>query len=243
MVPRAHVGRIAAPMNPLSADRRNLRWPGIALGALVVVSTALILYMNRGTTFWVDELFFFQNSKGLDPNTLLAPHNGQLVLVARLIYAGLFEAFGPDYTVFRIVAALGVAAVGCARLPPCAPARRGHRRPRTGRGSPAVRVCMGRNREPERHPQHLLPCGRPGRAAGARPRRALRGPARLRVPDDLDRLVVVRRRGVRRHRGMAPRHRPVAPPVGRRPAIGSLLRLVRGALQLRAPGPDDGPER
>ncbi len=99
-------------MKPLSADRRNLRWPGIALGALVVVSTALILYMNRGTTFWVDELFFFQNSKGLDPNTLLAPHNGQLVLVARLIYAGLFEAFGPDYTVFRVVAALGVAAVG-----------------------------------------------------------------------------------------------------------------------------------
>ncbi len=84
----------------------------MALGALVVVSTALILYMNRGTTFWVDELFFFQNSKGLDPNTLLAPHNGQLVLVARLIYAGLFEAFGPDYTVFRIVAALGVAGVG-----------------------------------------------------------------------------------------------------------------------------------
>jgi hypothetical protein len=88
----------------------------IALGGAILASSVLILWQGRGTTFGGDDLFYFarlvqqdgavnQESFGLE--YLLAPHNGHLQLVGKLIYEGLFATVGADYAVFRLVALAG----------------------------------------------------------------------------------------------------------------------------------------
>ncbi len=88
----------------------------IALGGAILVSSVLILWQGRGTTFGGDDLVYFarlvQRDGVITPESfgleyLLAPHNGHLQLVGKLIYEGLFATAGPDYAVFRLIGLAG----------------------------------------------------------------------------------------------------------------------------------------
>jgi hypothetical protein len=83
-----------------------------AMGAAMVASIALSLWLTRGTTFWFDEFTLYSASHGFDPQVLVTQHNGQLILLPRLIYAAVFALFGADYAVIRLIEAVGVALVG-----------------------------------------------------------------------------------------------------------------------------------
>jgi hypothetical protein len=73
------------------------------LGAAMAAAAALILYLNRGTTFFLDELPLVYNSSGLEAGELLEPSNGHLGLTTRLYFKAILETFGADYVVFRVV--------------------------------------------------------------------------------------------------------------------------------------------
>lgn len=79
------------------------------LGIAMAISIALGLWLTRGATFFLDEVTYYLASNGFDLNTLLSPHNGHLVLVPRLIYAAVFDLFGADYLVFRLLEFFGIA--------------------------------------------------------------------------------------------------------------------------------------
>ncbi len=82
------------------------------LGTAIVASVALTLWLTRGTTFNADDFLYFVASRGLDLKVLLAPHNGHLIFVPRLIYAVGLKLFGAShYIVFRLVQAFGIALV------------------------------------------------------------------------------------------------------------------------------------
>jgi hypothetical protein len=108
-----------------SAAARGWRLAGRCLGYLesdvggltvlvvaMAASVALSLYLTRGTTFWFDEFALYSGNRGFDLTFLLTQHNGQLILLPRLIYATIFELFGPNYLVVRVVEAVGVALLG-----------------------------------------------------------------------------------------------------------------------------------
>ena len=82
------------------------------LGVAMAISIALGLWLTRGTTFFVDEVTYYLASNGFDLDTLLSPHNGHLILVPRLIYATVFDLFGADYVVFRLLEFFGIAITG-----------------------------------------------------------------------------------------------------------------------------------
>jgi hypothetical protein len=90
-------------------DSRRSAW--LAFGVAAVISAAVTLWLTRGTTFWLDEVTFFTGDRGFDVRYLLTPHNGQLILGPRLVYATIFKLFGPDYLVFRLVLVAGLIAV------------------------------------------------------------------------------------------------------------------------------------
>jgi hypothetical protein len=69
---------------------------------------ALAMWLTRGTTLFFDETNIFVVDRGLSPDALLAPLNGHLVLLQRLIYAVNFELFGAEFVVVRVVEAVGV---------------------------------------------------------------------------------------------------------------------------------------
>ena len=73
----------------------------------VAVYAGVALWLTRGTTFYVDEVAFFQGSD----TSLLAPFNGHLLLLPRAFYAASFELFGASYVPVRIVEVAGVALV------------------------------------------------------------------------------------------------------------------------------------
>lgn len=76
----------------------------------MAVSAGLILWLSRGTTFWIDELTWLLQSPHLGLSEALRPHEGHLVLVTRLVYWATLEAFGSSYLPFRLLAAATVLA-------------------------------------------------------------------------------------------------------------------------------------
>jgi hypothetical protein len=89
------------------------RWPWpLLVAAAIVTALGLNLWFGRETTFTVDDLVWFITSPGLDADTLLEPHNGHLIAVARLIHHIVYEAFGADYGVIRLLTALAAGATG-----------------------------------------------------------------------------------------------------------------------------------
>src|SRR5919106_823286 len=74
-----------------------------ALAVAMAAATAFALWLARDTTFTIDELVWFLTSPDLDLSQALEPHGGHLVLVTRLVYAGLLEAFGTGTEPFRIL--------------------------------------------------------------------------------------------------------------------------------------------
>jgi hypothetical protein len=73
------------------------------LGAAMLVAAALILYLNRGTVFFVDELERFQNSPTLGPVDVIEPHAGHLTATSNLVYKAILETVGAHYVAFRIL--------------------------------------------------------------------------------------------------------------------------------------------
>ena len=82
--------------------------PRAILGAAMVVSVVSTLYLGRGTTFTGDEMVLLVTSPGLDFDTALQPHGGHLLLIPRLVYAPLLEAFGLSYVPYRVLTVLSV---------------------------------------------------------------------------------------------------------------------------------------
>ena len=74
----------------------------VILGAAMVISAGLILYLNRGTTFFVDEVYYIGESDVIGVHELFTPINGHLAAVSRLYFKAWFEAFGTDYVAFRL---------------------------------------------------------------------------------------------------------------------------------------------
>jgi hypothetical protein len=85
---------------PLIAPRTA--W--IALAALMVLATALILYMGRGLNFYADEWIFIQYRDGHDVVNFISSYAGHLLLWPTAVYAFLFHAVGLDhYIIYRLV--------------------------------------------------------------------------------------------------------------------------------------------
>jgi VanZ family protein len=74
------------------------------LGVAMAIAAGLILYLNRGTTFFVDEIGFLYSSPQLDASYVLEPDNGHLVATTRLAFKAILETFGADYLPFRLLA-------------------------------------------------------------------------------------------------------------------------------------------
>jgi hypothetical protein len=73
------------------------------LGAAMVGAAGLILWLNRGTTFSLDQVDFVEDSPGLEPGDVLEPHNGHLVATTRLVYKAVLETVGIDFLTFRLL--------------------------------------------------------------------------------------------------------------------------------------------
>lgn len=117
----AHAAQPAAPLSrapaPPSRDRRpdwseravgvvERRWPW-ALGALMLIDLAWLLYMGRGLTFFYDEWDFVQHDYGGGIHSLLAAHVGNIALFPVVVYKILFHLVGLNhYAVFRLVVIL-----------------------------------------------------------------------------------------------------------------------------------------
>jgi hypothetical protein len=74
------------------------------LGAAMVLAAGLILWLNRGTTFFVDELVWVYDSPNLSLGDVLKPYNGHLVATSKVIYKGILETLGIGYLPFRLLA-------------------------------------------------------------------------------------------------------------------------------------------
>jgi hypothetical protein len=74
------------------------------LGVAMAVSAALTLYLNRGTTYFFDELAWLLRSPELGPGDVFEPHNGHLIATTRVVYKGILETLGTGYLPFRLLA-------------------------------------------------------------------------------------------------------------------------------------------
>ncbi|HET7443414.1 MAG TPA: hypothetical protein VFJ57_02005 [Solirubrobacterales bacterium] len=103
-------------------SREQTQWIAWALLGAAMLTAALWLMLSaQSTTFSGDDIYYyaryiahgFAAAPGDGIEYFLAPHNGHLVVVGKLVYRALFEVFGADYAVFRAANLLGVlAAVG-----------------------------------------------------------------------------------------------------------------------------------
>jgi hypothetical protein len=95
-------------------DERRLAW--ILLGVAMCISATWLMIAGKDTTFSGDDIFYYGrlvDHDGLVSVTggleyFLAPHNGHLQILGKLIYRGLFLTVGSDYTVFRVMEILAV---------------------------------------------------------------------------------------------------------------------------------------
>lgn len=87
------------------------------VGIAGLAAAAVILYTGRDTTFNQDELFYYARlvddggvlgSHPFGVGYLLAPSNGHLAVVGKLIYEALFATAGTGYFVFRLVAVVAI---------------------------------------------------------------------------------------------------------------------------------------
>jgi hypothetical protein len=101
---RATVPRIVLPITSRGvAVTDRLCW--VVLAVAMATAAALILNLNRGTTFYFDELTWLYQSPGLDtPGEVLEPHNGHLIATTRLVFKAILETVGTEYVALRLLA-------------------------------------------------------------------------------------------------------------------------------------------
>ncbi len=95
-------------------DERQLAW--ILLGLAMCISAFWLMTAGKDLTFSGDDIFYYArlvNDNGVVHQAggleyFLAPHNGHLQVMGKLIYRGLFLTVGADYTVFRAMEVLAV---------------------------------------------------------------------------------------------------------------------------------------
>ncbi len=96
-------------------DRTAQAW--LVLAAAMCASATWLMIAGDGLTFVNDDLFYYaqyvvhgtsdiRTSHGLE--YFLAPSNGHLQLLGKLIYRAIFEVFGANYAVFRAFDIAGV---------------------------------------------------------------------------------------------------------------------------------------
>jgi hypothetical protein len=99
------------------SDRTRLAW--LLLLPAMIVSATWMMIAGDGLTFVNDDLFYYaqylvhgtgdiRTSHGLE--YFLAPSNGHLQVLGKLIYRAIFEIFGANYAVFRAFDVAGVMA-------------------------------------------------------------------------------------------------------------------------------------
>jgi hypothetical protein len=76
----------------------------VLLALAMACSAVLILWLNRETTFWVDEIAWYIESPGFSLEGAFEGNLGHLVLVSHVAYKGILELFGASYLPFRILA-------------------------------------------------------------------------------------------------------------------------------------------
>jgi hypothetical protein len=82
-----------------------------ALGVAVLVYAVLAAVLVRDSTFTADELVWLLDAnEGFAPADILAPHNGHLIAVTRLLFAGSLETVGLDHWPISAFTVLNVAA-------------------------------------------------------------------------------------------------------------------------------------
>ena len=95
-------------------DRRLERLCATILILAGLASVTLLLWLNRGTVFFVDEIAWFSElGRGNGIGWILEPHNSHLIGTTRLLFLSVSELAGPDYVVLRVVAALSVLLCSC----------------------------------------------------------------------------------------------------------------------------------
>ncbi|HEX2435128.1 MAG TPA: hypothetical protein VHI76_00585 [Solirubrobacterales bacterium] len=105
---RASAPRIVLPITSRGLEITD-RVCWIVLAAAMGVAAALILYLNRGTVFFLDELLWLYESPGLaSPGEVLKPHEGHLIATTRLVFKAVLETVGLEYAVFRVIAVAAV---------------------------------------------------------------------------------------------------------------------------------------
>ncbi len=100
---RTTVPRIALPIGGSRSVELTDRVCWALLGVAMVAASALILYLNRGTTFFLDELVHVYNSPRLDLKYVFEPVNGHLGITSKLLYKVVLETIGDDYVYFRVL--------------------------------------------------------------------------------------------------------------------------------------------
>lgn len=106
------MSRVSASM--AKAQKPSVSW--ILLGLAMAASAVWLLTAGRNLSFMGDEIFYYASlvahggaivpAHGIE--LFLAPHNGHLVLIGRLIYRALFDLVGTNYLVFRVIEVVGV---------------------------------------------------------------------------------------------------------------------------------------
>jgi hypothetical protein len=90
---------------------RGERLASALLVALFVIAAGVLLYLNRGTTFWNDQLTWLGNlSLPHDLEYFLLPHNSHLIATTRAAYLWIAELGGTDFVALRILGVGGVLA-------------------------------------------------------------------------------------------------------------------------------------
>ena len=80
----------------LGINGANERRIALALGALLVLAGAWLMYESRGTTLWFDEWIWALEYDDTSLGGLIQPHNGHPTIVPVLIYRLLFATVGID---------------------------------------------------------------------------------------------------------------------------------------------------
>lgn len=99
---QAIVPRIVLPIRSRGLELTD-RVCWVILGAAMLAAAALILYLTRGTVFFVDELERFQGSPTLGLVDVFEPHAGHLTATANIVYKAILETVGADYVAFRVL--------------------------------------------------------------------------------------------------------------------------------------------
>ncbi len=78
--------------------------PRLVLSAVMGAAAVVLLTVTRDQTFFADEWAFFANYRGVDPDVLLAPSSGNLLLAPTLLYKTMIAVFGAEnYVPFRLL--------------------------------------------------------------------------------------------------------------------------------------------